>query len=105
MYCCCSAVGTCGVPKTMTERSMVQVLQSQMPGAIVATPRGTTQVVTRCNLDPTGPRPDLTRWSDGGQRTRYEVADRGVIPRYEELFQVAAGQSERGTWHLACVNT
>ncbi|GKF55566.1 hypothetical protein Tco_0165906, partial [Tanacetum coccineum] len=25
--------------------------------------------------------------------------------RYEVLFQVAAGQSERDTWHLACVST
>ncbi|GJW76032.1 retrovirus-related pol polyprotein from transposon TNT 1-94 [Tanacetum coccineum] len=31
--------------KTMTERSMVRIVQCQMLGAIVATPRGTTQVV------------------------------------------------------------
>ncbi|GJT27516.1 hypothetical protein Tco_0907791 [Tanacetum coccineum] len=37
------------------------------------------------------------------RRGRYEV--RGVSPRYEVLFQVAAGQSERDTWHLACVST
>ncbi|GJU57658.1 RNA-directed DNA polymerase, eukaryota [Tanacetum coccineum] len=39
--------------------------------------------------------------------TRYcscQVAGRGVSPRYEVLFQVAAGQSERDTWHLACVS-
>ncbi|GJQ94496.1 hypothetical protein Tco_0005635 [Tanacetum coccineum] len=32
------------------------------------------------------------------------VAGRGVSPRYKVLFQVAAGQSERDTWHLACVS-
>ncbi|GJU18659.1 reverse transcriptase domain-containing protein [Tanacetum coccineum] len=40
-------VGICGVPKTMTERSMVRIVLCQLLGAIVATPRGTTQVVTR----------------------------------------------------------
>ncbi|GKF98512.1 hypothetical protein Tco_0297295, partial [Tanacetum coccineum] len=72
------AVGTCGVPETMTERSMVRIMQCQMPRSIVATPRGTTQVVTRGNPDPIqtrpgpdpdptrtrpDPRPDLTWWS------------------------------------------
>ncbi|GKB75579.1 hypothetical protein Tco_0942474 [Tanacetum coccineum] len=33
-----------------------------------------------------------------------QVAERGST-RYEVLFQVAAGQSERDTWHLACVST
>ncbi|GJX43845.1 hypothetical protein Tco_0260521 [Tanacetum coccineum] len=36
---------------------------------------------------------------------QYEVAGRGVSPRYEVLFQVAAGQSGRDTWHLAYVST
>ncbi|GJW48181.1 hypothetical protein Tco_0079827 [Tanacetum coccineum] len=37
--------------------------------------------------------------------TRYEVAGRGVNLRYEVLFQVAAGQSEHDTWHLAYVSS
>ncbi|GJX70778.1 hypothetical protein Tco_0307949, partial [Tanacetum coccineum] len=31
------------------------------------------------------------------------MAVRGGSTRYEVLFQVAAGQSECDTWHLACV--
>ncbi|GKF12066.1 hypothetical protein Tco_0049992, partial [Tanacetum coccineum] len=50
----------------------------------VPTPRGTTQVVTRGLLI---------------------IVSRGVSPRYEVLFQVAAGQSEHDTWHLAGVST
>ncbi|GJU54863.1 hypothetical protein Tco_1228577 [Tanacetum coccineum] len=37
-------------------------------------------------------------------RWQYEVAE-NVRCQYEVLFQVAAGQSERDTWHLACVST
>ncbi|GKE46458.1 hypothetical protein Tco_1477716, partial [Tanacetum coccineum] len=36
--------------------------------------------------------------------TELQVAERGST-RYEVLFQVAAGQSERDTSHLACVST
>ncbi|GKD18242.1 hypothetical protein Tco_1207400, partial [Tanacetum coccineum] len=52
-------------------------------------------------------RPPLTEgpvvWQVRG--TRYKVAGRGVSSRYEVMFQVVAGQSERDTWHLACVST
>ncbi|GKC31258.1 hypothetical protein Tco_1038552 [Tanacetum coccineum] len=46
----------------MTERSMVRIMQSQMPGAIVATPRGTTQVV----------------WQVRGTRWQAELSVRGT---------------------------
>ncbi|GKC37400.1 retrovirus-related pol polyprotein from transposon TNT 1-94 [Tanacetum coccineum] len=57
----------------------------------------------------------VRRWSDGGPPL-LTVVDYRLLPpltggiaggstRYEVLFQVAAGQSERDTWHLACVGT
>ncbi|GKB13144.1 hypothetical protein Tco_0847067 [Tanacetum coccineum] len=69
----------------------------------VPTPRGTTQVVTRglliivCRCGRYEVRGTVhVRW-------QYEVAE-NVRCQYEVLFQVAAGQSERDTWHLAYVS-
>ncbi|GKB59933.1 hypothetical protein Tco_0916119 [Tanacetum coccineum] len=73
-----------------------------MPGAIVATPRGTTKVVTRGNPDPdpiqtrpmTRPDPAMTRRLTGGQPPLTggpTVVNGGTRWRLD--------QSERDTWH------
>ncbi|GJZ44080.1 hypothetical protein Tco_0591335 [Tanacetum coccineum] len=74
-------------------------------------------ILTPPSLDYRG-QPPSVRWSrrllvDGKYEVQTdiscskfegEVEARGVSPRYKVLFQVAAGQSERDTWHLACVS-
>ncbi|GJX88614.1 retrovirus-related pol polyprotein from transposon TNT 1-94 [Tanacetum coccineum] len=69
-------VGTCGIPKAITERSMVRIVLCQLLGAIVATPCGTTQVVVtrghlmiECNFAVRGKNDMSAECS-----TRYEVA-------------------------------
>ncbi|GKC29998.1 hypothetical protein Tco_1037292 [Tanacetum coccineum] len=49
--------------------------------------------------------PDHVQRIENKAKTAWQYEVRGVSPRYEVLFQVAAGRSERDTWHLACVST
>ncbi|GJT23226.1 hypothetical protein Tco_0893163 [Tanacetum coccineum] len=91
-----SAVGTCGVPKTMTERSMVRVLQSQMPRAIAATPCGTTQVIAgkyEVQIDM------LADMLVRGTRWQAEVSVRGTS--YCSKWRLANQSVTRGIWRVS----